>query len=165
MKIKNCIDCNKEFRITAPAHVLCSECKSERNKKRKELNRIRAYEAWKERVIKEGRSHVIGVGKGGSNKKGSESTSWKNGISYFHKRKKELKNERRYCERCNKDLIDATTYEWVCHHKDHNRDNNVDDNFEIMCKRCHQLEHDCIKNLESATTIDVGSSESKRPTS
>ena len=33
------------------------------------------------------------------------------------------------------------------HHKDHNRKNNVESNFELLCKRCHQVEHECWKNL------------------
>lgn len=48
------------------------------------------------------------------------------------------------------------------HHKDHNRKNNREENFELLCKRCHQVEHECWKNLpngyrEGATTIPKGS--------
>ena len=51
-----------------------------------------------------------------------------------------LKNIR-YCERCSKDLLNATHYEWCIHHKDYNRFNNVEENFELLCKSCHQKEH------------------------
>ena len=53
----------------------------------------------------------------------------------------------RYCERCDTDLLGATPAMRAVHHKDHNRKNNVEENFELLCKRCHQVEHECWKNL------------------
>jgi hypothetical protein len=72
---------------------------------------------------------------------------WSNGISFFEKKRREIRDTRRYCERCDKDLKDVGQYHWCVHHKDHDRTNNKLENFELLCKRCHQLEHDCESNL------------------
>jgi hypothetical protein len=50
-------------------------------------------------------------------------------------------------------LISVGKYEWVVHHRDHDRSNNVDENFELLCKRCHQIEHECHKAFEGAEVI------------
>lgn len=47
------------------------------------------------------------------------------------------------CMRC------GSTKFLVTHHKDGNRKNNSLDNLEKICKRCHQLEHNCKSNLPS----------------
>jgi hypothetical protein len=62
------------------------------------------------------------------------------------------------CERCEKDLTDAGPYEWVRHHRDHDRQNASEENIEILCKRCHQIEHECWLAFEGATTISKESS-------
>jgi len=81
----------------------------------------------------------------------------KHNIAYFHKVKPIIKAERRFCNRCNKDLINADRYNWVLHHIDHNRENNQLDNFELLCKKCHQDEHikrDSLGRFESSETIE-----------
>lgn len=40
--------------------------------------------------------------------------------------------------------------EFLLHHKDHNREHNVRDNFDGVCKRCHQIEHECWLNFRKA---------------
>jgi hypothetical protein len=45
------------------------------------------------------------------------------------------------CERC------GVTEQLCVHHKDENRYNNELSNLETLCRRCHQLHHDCAKNL------------------
>ncbi len=42
------------------------------------------------------------------------------------------------CNRCKKEV---TGQQRDIHHKDHNRDNDSFDNFEILCVSCHRLEH------------------------
>lgn len=84
------------------------------------------------------------------------------GIGYFIKRRKEILNERKNCNRCDKFLLGLTKYEWCVHHMDHDRTNNDETNFELLCKRCHQLEH-CKHSTENgqyiqgSTTIPEGS--------
>ena len=79
--------------------------------------------------------------------------NYKDGSYTYETIRSEIKNKVRYCERCNKDLVNAGHYEWAVHHKDHNHYNNDGSNLELLCKRCHQIEHDCHLNFEGATTI------------
>ena len=144
-------ECGNEYIPKGPAARFCPICADE---KRKEAGR-RGTQNYR---IRNGLIQNPGVGKGGANKKGSEDNQYRTGIVYFMKNRRRLKDERRYCERCELDLADATRYQWVIHHRDHNRENNVDSNFELLCKRCHQIEHDCeTAFLSRATTIPQGS--------
>ena len=100
---------------------------------------------------------VPGVGKGGRVGSGKDNPAYKNGIGVFQNERTTIKNERRFCERCDKDLKYVSRYYWCIHHKDHDRTNNDPTNWELLCKRCHQIEHNCIAALEGATTIPKGS--------
>lgn len=86
---------------------------------------------------------TAGLGRGGSNLKGKDHKQFKSGMGRFYDIRKQMREEIKHCNRCCKDLTDAGRYEWCVHHIDHNRANNVRENFEMLCKRCHQLEHDC----------------------
>jgi hypothetical protein len=90
----------------------------------------------------------IGVGKGGSNLKFKADPQYRNGIGNFHRLKREMRLAITACERCGKDLTDVSRYEWCVHHKDHDRTHNVRENLEMLCKRCHQVEHECHKALK-----------------
>lgn len=59
----------------------------------------------------------------------------------------EIRDEVRYCEKCSKDLAQATHYFWCVHHIDHDHYNNVRSNLQLLCKRCHLIEHKCWKNF------------------
>lgn len=87
----------------------------------------------------------VGVGKGGSNRRFTSDSQYRTGIGNFHRLRREMREGIARCERCSKDLSQATRYEWCVHHKDHDRTNNVRSNLEMLCKRCHQLEHECAK--------------------
>ena len=71
----------------------------------------------------------------GSFQLGESNPAWKDGIQTYRKHKNES------CNRCGsvKDLL--------VHHKDENRHNNDLGNLETLCIRCHQIHHDCVKNL------------------
>lgn len=134
-------DCKKEYKPLGPAARFCPECavrlKRERIRTRMQTHRIRT-----------GKTKKPGVGKGGNNSKGEEDSQYKNGIGYFMTSRGKFKELRgNACERCKVSLVEATKYEWVIHHRDHDRSNNRDENFELLCKRCHQLEHDCTSAL------------------
>lgn len=88
---------------------------------------------------------TVGLGKGGSNLKGKDHAQFSSGMGNFYALRKQLREEIKHCQRCNLDLTLATRYEWCVHHIDHDRTNNVLDNFEMLCKRCHQVEHECWK--------------------
>lgn len=133
---KSCEICTTTFTPKGPSSKYCSSCALERKREagRRGTNKYRLVHG----LIKN-----PGVGSGNSQGKGEEHHSYKNGISSFIRKRRDIKNIIRYCERCNKDLSKVNRWGWVIHHKDHNRKNNVDSNFELLCKRCHQIEHDC----------------------
>lgn len=84
--------------------------------------------------------------------------NFKDGSFTYETFRQELKEQIRYCQHCSVDLSEATHYMWVIHHKDHNHYNNELDNLELLCKRYHQIEHECWLAFESVTTIPKGSS-------
>lgn len=82
--------------------------------------------------------------------RGKDSPCYKNGIGEFIRFRKSLKQK--VCNRCGKDLTNVSRYEWCVHHKNHDRNCNRIDNFEVLCKRCHQLEHGCVNKLQIVYT-------------
>lgn len=138
--------CDSVFMPTGPAARFCQECAAEIRKARNRDNSQRFR-------IAHGLVEKPGVGKGGNNRKGHEDSQYTTGIGGFMNIRRVIKEQRRYCNRCDKDLIDAGRYEWVVHHIDHDRTNNSEDNFELLCKRCHQVEHECHTAFERAETI------------
>lgn len=96
----------------------------------------------------------VGGGKGSTTGFVEANHMYKHGIGVLNRLRHIIKSERRYCACCNKDLIDATHYQWCIHHIDHNRYNNPMDgsNWKLLCKKCHQVEHQCWKAFEGATT-------------
>ena len=85
--------------------------------------------------------------------RGEAHWNYKDGSYTYETIRQEIKQQKGECERCALDLSEATHYEWVVHHKDHDHYNNRRDNLELLCKRCHQIEHECWKAFEGATTI------------
>lgn len=92
-----------------------------------------------------------GVGKGHAQGSGPSHHSYINGATTFTQLK--LASMPTWsCERCD---VDLTVYinsggkngMWCVHHKDRDRTHNVIENLELLCKRCHQLEHDCVSSL------------------
>jgi hypothetical protein len=142
-KEKECTVCKVIYLPTGRCSKYCSSCKEV---KYKEMQK-RGQDTYNRK-----RGRAVGVGSGGTTGSGKDNPYYKNGIGIFHKIKGKIKEERRYCERCNKDLKEATRHYWCLHHKDHDRTNNDVSNFELLCKRCHQIEHECFKAFEGATT-------------
>lgn len=105
-------------------------------------NRCRnAYNSLKYRINK-GLIEKPGVGSGNNQEKTIEESSAKTAC------KKALKLLPNLCNRC------GSLNNLVAHHKDHNRNNNKLDNFEILCKKCHQNHH-AIKDLNTGKYIKV----------
>lgn len=133
--------CGAEYLPTGPAAKYCEACS-------RELSLKSSRERTMQYRIKNGLVEKPYSGKGGNNKVGILDENYKSGIAYFMKNRKRIKADRgNSCERCRIDLTNASRYQWCIHHKDHDRTNNTDDNFELLCKKCHQLEHDCIAAL------------------
>lgn len=107
------------------------------------------------------RSQKPGVGKGGNPIRGSDHAWYKNGYYTYETLRRHIRAERKHCERCAEDVSSAGQYEWVVHHRDHNHFNNVLDNLELLCKRCHQVEHECWKAFEGVTTISQESTDKR----
>lgn len=151
---KHCVKCNTEYQPTGRAAKFCPDCakvaKKEAQKRgRDNFNRKKGCK--------------VGVGSGGLTGSGKENFAYKHGRCTFRRWAKERKESLGQCERCKVDLKDATHYQWVGHHRDHDPTNNVLENLELLCKRCHQLEHECWKAFEGVTTIPEGSREEETP--
>lgn len=82
--------------------------------------------------IKHGKVQKPGVGSEG-NQRGERNNQWKNGKTKF--RETAFANYPHVCNRC------ETTESLLVHHRDENRLNNLVENLEILCKRCHQQHH------------------------
>lgn len=136
---KYCEDCGDEFVPTGPAAKYCPLHSAER-RRNSAVSRTRKY--------REKRGCAVGVGKGGSNSVGKEDSQYQTGIARFMKSRATIRRERRYCNRCGRDLLDAGRYHWAIHHIDHDRTNNCESNWELLCKRCHQIEHGCLEKLK-----------------
>jgi hypothetical protein len=91
-------------------------------------------------------------------KRGQRHWNYKDGSFTYESFRKEVKEEIRFCQRCDKDLLKTSRYEWCVHHIDHNHYNNQRINLELLCKRCHQIEHEVHRNFQGATTISKESS-------
>lgn len=138
--MKTCLLCPNTFITTGRNHKYCFSCAKHRQR-----------EAVKNWAISKGR--LNGMGSGSSTGIGQLNPNFIHGRSTFRRLAREKKVSLGFCERCKKDLRLATQWDWVGHHKDHNKHNNSEDNLELLCKRCHQLEHKCIDAFEGVTTI------------
>jgi hypothetical protein len=147
---KTCKMCGCAFLGSGPAAVYCEGCKIQAVADQRERTRVSTAE----RRARTGRIKKPGVGKGGNCSRGEEHHSYKHGWFIADRLRPEKKESQRYCERCGKDLIDANRWMWVVHHKDHNHFNNDLQNLELLCNRCHQIEHECHTAFsKGATTI------------
>lgn len=142
--MKNCLDCGIDFEPRGRNHKRCDDC-SINSKKFK--SKTWYYE-----------HKVLGSGSGA--KLFEDGGTYKHGMCVFKRwAKQKLKQLDYHCERCGK-FIDVTVRGmWAGHHKDHNRNNNIQDNLEILCKQCHQIEHECWRVLQGVTTIPEGSTQ------
>lgn len=123
-KLMVCADCLMEFVRTGRRQLVCQACAVLRHAKR----------VYKHRVTS-GSIRQPGVGVGGGQGSGPMHHSWTTGSGGY----------RRFgpnaCERCG-------STKFLCrHHKDHNRRNNAPENIEVVCKSCHQKEHNAAHHL------------------
>lgn len=136
-KEKSCKECGSHFLTKGPASLYCDICGPKILE-----NKIRIYR--EKSALKAGVK--VGIGSGNYfGKFNKNHPSYKNGITTY--RDLALQNKSNICERCCDTIDFSNSYKWCVHHKDHNRNNNILENLELLCKRCHQLEHNCIGNL------------------
>jgi DNA-directed RNA polymerase subunit RPC12/RpoP len=136
-KMAICVMCGNDYKSTGNNQIRCNDC------------RILYKKEYNKRYTK--RYRVSGVGSG-NNQSGENNHNWNGGTSKYKEIK--LSSMDTYkCERCNKDLNQfigkGRNGMWCIHHKDYNRKNPSLDNLELLCKRCHQLEHKCYNNLSN----------------
>lgn len=147
---KNCTICGCAFIGTGPAARYCPTHQEEAKRIQKEKIRV----ATAARRAATGQIKKPGVGKGGNPYYGKDHHSYKHGWYVADRLRVVKKEEARYCERCGSDLLHVNRWMWVVHHKDHNHFNNDYSNLELLCKRCHQIEHECyLAFVKGATTI------------
>jgi len=141
-KPKACGACRELFNPTGPAARFCNACADFRREVAKHFGQVGQRERAGRRV---------GCGSGGANR------LYAVGIKEYRKVFLDPLYEQQngQCWGCaegfSKDLL-------LVHHRDHSRRNNVIENLELMCKRCHQIEHECwLAFSKGAETIPSGS--------
>lgn len=139
-KPKQCKLCNTTYTPTGNCSKYCSECRIIAIKRAQ----VRGQEGWRRR-------QGMRIGRGALT--GKDNPQYSHGRCTFARWAREKRQLIGICEHCGKDIREAGHYEWVGHHKDHNRMNNTIDNLIILCKRCHQIEHKCWKAFGGVTTI------------
>ena len=156
MKVFNkvCKDCGQQFIGKGPAAMYCEEHRQAAADRQREKNRIRVAET----RARTGAIKKPGSGKGGNPYRGASHPSYKHGMYIFERLRKEVRHEMKNCERCGKDLINVGPSQWCVHHRDHNHWNHTRTNLELLCRRCHAIEHEChLAFTKGATTIPRGS--------
>lgn len=139
--MKVCKSCGNEFQQRGHNHKRCDPCARTKN-----LVNMRQW-----------RLDNVVTGQGSGALPGKDNPSYKDGLFIFRTlAKQRLKDNHYCCERCGK-TIENLRYGWAGHHKDHDRTHNTEDNLEVVCKRCHQIEHKCWEAFEGVTTIPKGS--------
>ena len=141
-----CLDCGTLYQPTGPAAKYCKSCASKRKKAGREREKAK-------------RRTGVGSGNAPSNR-GKTHPMYRTGIGMYKKiRDAKFEQQGFKCNRCEKqaDMSNFNPHEWCGHHIDHDRTNNEPDNIEVICKSCHQIEHECWKAFEGATTIPKGS--------
>lgn len=143
---KICLHCGAEYLPKGSCSKYCS----------KECYALASFNKRKEQLwnYRRRQGKQVGVGSGGTTGFGKNNAAYKHGHGIFTRLRKSIKDTQRFCGHCGKDLIEATHYQWVIHHKDHNKFNNPEDgsNWILLCKRCHQIEHKCWNAFEGVTT-------------
>lgn len=140
-----CTDCGIEFQRTGKNQKRCKPCA-----------KVKQRQQIKEWTIKNGL--FKGVGRG--SKRGVAASGYRHGLSVFQRLGRErLKYLNYCCERCGTNIDASKRGTWAGHHKDHDRTNNVESNLEVLCKRCHQIEHECWNSFEGVTTISKESTQ------
>lgn len=141
---KQCIICDNTYQPTGRCSKYCPNCRP------LETRRV-AKQAVKNWSIKKG--IYKGTGSGSATGIAEKNHMYVHGKSVFDRWARERLEKLKHCERCNTPLSREKRGSWAGHHKDHNPDNNVIENLELLCRRCHAIEHKCWEAFEGVTTI------------
>lgn len=137
MKEKTCITCETTYTPTSRAQLYCTECKVLR------AEEIRLRKKKYAELKRREKGCKVGQGALGADKH----PNYKHGLYVSQTQTRRILESRKNCERCGKYLLGLTQWEWCTHHIDHNHANHAESNLELLCKRCHQIEHKCYNNL------------------
>lgn len=129
-KPKACGACRDMFQPTGNSARFCRPCAEFRAAAMVRYHSMTRHEKAGSRV---------GVGSGGHNETGCHDQKYR---QWFL-----MDVWRRQDGRCAECDVELTAESMLLHHIDHDRNNNVLSNFAGVCKRCHQLEHECWLNL------------------
>ena len=147
-KEKNCKYCGTSYVPTGSSSYFCSDtC---RYNYYKETGKLKIYRD----TFNKKAGCMVGVGSGGLTKTGKDNPAYRNGNGSYRYYGRKLKESGVPCNRCGKDLTTANRGAWCTHHIDEDRTNNSIENLELLCKRCHQIHHDCgYKSLPSLKKV------------
>lgn len=149
-----CKRCGQEFTYLRTyssngVRKYCEACKIE-------LHRERAYNS----RLRRGLIKNPGVGSGNAQGNGVQNHNYTNGYGIYRKLAMEhIPPEQWKCMYCGATYSQSRKHPskkmpLLIHHKDGNRRNNDPSNWEIVCKRCHQvLLHKCEQNLPQNLTV------------
>ncbi len=132
-----CDTCGNEFEKIGQNQKRCTPCAQIVNREYR-----RAYNAAK---------HVNGPGSG-SNQFRENNPNWRGKGTRFMQYKIASLTKPYLCERCHTDLTEyieegGRNGMWCVHHIDRDRTNCALQNLELLCKSCHQKEHEVHKNF------------------
>lgn len=136
--MKLCKMCSTEYQETGRAQLYCPTCKAAKVEEQRLRKKEYAERKRRERGAKVGRGAPAGAAH----------PNYRHGWYVAQTQARELLERRRCCERCGINLIGVTKWQWCMRHKDHNHANHDESNLELLCKRCHQMEHNCTGNLK-----------------
>lgn len=144
--MKSCMSCGVEFQQRGHNHKRCDSCAR--------VNNLANMAAWNKKHA------VSGAGSGSNTGIGKDNHMYKHGQCVFRRWAREkLQELNNSCERCGKTIEVSKRGSWAGHHKDHDRSNNIKDNLEVLCKRCHQVHHECWTAFQGVTTISKESTQ------
>mgnify|MGYP001594673155 CR=1 FL=1 len=145
MKKYICVKCSASGLTAGKYQKYCPDCVVDANKE--------AIKRWHYK-------HGILNGLGSGGKLGEDNQNYKHGRSVFRRWAQEKLKQLSYCcERCGNKIDVSVRGTWAGHHKDHDSTNNIRENLEVLCKRCHQVEHECWRAFQGVTTIPQGSTQ------
>lgn len=137
-----CPNCGEVFQLKSPRAIYCETCRpivERRKSKERWIKNGRKQTSAKNWKYVDGKKVYV---KSGYHQAGENNNAYKNGtgIDWFAKAMEILPHK---CNRCGK-TEDEENYKvrnLLLHHKDGNHNNNSPDNWEILCKQCHQKHH------------------------
>lgn len=125
-KPRQCLNCHDTYVPRGNCSKYCDKCKELMDKKRMQDYHKKVYE------------------RKGYNQLGESNNNWKGGIGIYRQIKAPVE-----CEKC------GAENNLLVHHKDGDRYNNRIENLQSLCKRCHQIEHECWKALPKNTELSL----------